>query len=216
MTTAPLPLSRSFHPDDAPHLRKELQLVDAITGEPSPKRWEQGLALHAVDRWLDARGHDLPPRGAPIYDIGEQPTFALALGEWTRCPVVSLTGSGGAPLGHPLAANVHSGRQLADIVTCLSILQYVADLDHCLYYLTCLLAPGGLLVLTFDYWNRCGADTAWNHQFRQRIFCPKKVLQLRATLRTFSCDLFGGYDATYHGPQVHDHSVASLVVEKRR
>jgi hypothetical protein len=108
------------------------------------------------------------------------------------------------------------GDTLANVVTCLSVLEHVPDQEAFLYHLSCVVAPGGLLVLTFPFWNRCGPDTAHGHQARQRIFCPKEYGKLRQQAQALHLSTFGGVDPLYHGPQVHDYTYASLVLEKRR
>jgi hypothetical protein len=119
-------------------------------------------------------------------------------------------------VGTNLADLCVGGTPLVDVISCLSQLERVADPEYYLYQLSCLLAPGGLLVLTFAFWNRCGPDTAIGHQLRQRIFCPKLYTLLRAQALTCHLTPFGGVDPTWHGTTVQDYSLASLVLEKRR
>jgi hypothetical protein len=115
-----------------------------------------------------------------------------------------------------LAEWVTGGRPLADVVTCLSVIEHVSDVEQFLYHLSCLVAPGGLLILTMDYWNRCGADRAENRDLRLRIYCPKSYQALRRQVAALHLWTFGGVDPTWHGAHVHDYSFASLVLEKRR
>ena len=123
---------------------------------------------------------------------------------------------------HGYAADVHigdlchGGTPLADVITCLSVLEHVESPERFLYHLSCLLAPGGLLVLTFAFWNRCGPDLASGAHTRKRIYCPKEVTVLRQQAALLHLQPFGGVDPTWHGSQVDDHSIASLVLEKRR
>ena len=70
-------------------------------------------------------------------------------------------------------------------------------------------------MLTF-VWNRCGADTAVGHETRKRIYCPKELTVLRTQAQALLLTPFGGVDPTWHGTQVDDHTIASLVLEKRR
>jgi hypothetical protein len=212
-------LSRTFAPADLDHLTGELLAVDGCTKLysggtlPPARRWEYALALHAVFRWEQAqpppfqgiaRGYDVCLGGPP-----ETHAFAATLAAWTDAETASLIA---APSGVPLRA----GLALAEVVTCLSVLDRVGDLDRTLYYLSCLVAPGGLLVLTVPYWNRCGPDTAIDNDQRLRIFCPRTYQQLRASCTALHLTTFGGVDPAYHGAQIHDYSLASLVVEKRR
>jgi len=205
-------LSRTWDAGDLPRLDAVLtRRVDpyAPPGGLSPaERWSYALALHAVIQWsATARAlHD------PLYDVGgADARFFLMLHTETGRRVEILD----PVVRRPLAAACIGGAQLADVITALSLLEHVEDVDQTLYHLTCLLAPGGLLVLTFAYWNRCGADLAVGRERRRRIFCPKTYAGLRLQLKALGCEPFGGLDPLYHGPQVQDHTRASLVVVKR-
>jgi hypothetical protein len=210
-------LSRTLDPADYLQFAEELQVVDR--GLPQPRlpfqddlddhphrRWEYALALHSVWRWATARGRH--PAGE-CCDVSTDSPFAQMLSSWCQQPVLVLD-------PHSLEASSGSGAQLADVVTCLSVLEHVEALDPFLSALSGLVAPGGLLVLTFDYWNRCGPDTAQFHHRRQRIFCPQSALKLRHSCAPLQLTPFGGVDLTWHGAQVHDYTFASLVLEKQR
>jgi Methyltransferase domain len=207
-------LSRTLDPADYAHFTEELKVVDGYgtEGQHPHRRWEYALALHAIWRWKEARARaDLDE---PIYDVGGGGSNLYhMLGEWTDRDVAVIDpvidGSG------TLEEWTQSGTLLADVVTCISVIEHIGNLDRFLYHLSCLLAPGGLLVLTMDFWNRCGADTAANRDLRQRIFCPKTYAQLRNQLVPLHLTTFGGVDPTYHGSHVYDYTFASLVLEKR-
>lgn len=203
-------LSRTLDPSDYQHLGAMLEAVDCyqLEGEPPHRRWEYALALQAIGEW-HATGR---PLRDPVYDVTDGATpFQQLLTQGTGCAVRVWDADITAILG------LSTGAQLASVVTCLSTIDRVPQLDDFLYYLSCLVAPGGLLVLTMPFWDRCGPDTAHGHEARQRIFCPKTYLQLRNTaVMRYHLAPFGGVDPTYHGAQVEDHSVASLVLEKRR
>ena len=210
-------LSRTLDPTDYAHLVPELAVVDrhGIEGQHEHRRWEYALALHAVRRWTE---RPLTALRDPLYDVGGAgSTFHEMLGEWTDCQVqvIDPVAPASAALDQWLFDGEH-GRPMADVVTCLSVIEHVADVDRFLYHLSCLVAPGGLLVLTMDYWSRCGKDTAHFAHMRERIFCPKSYQALVTRLGAHDLLPFGGIDLTYHGAQVYDYTFASLVVEKRR
>lgn len=207
-------LSRTLDPSDYSHFTEELKVVDGygIDGQHPHRRWEYALALHAIWRWRERPGICMEE---PVYDVGGAGSrFHHMLGEWTCCDVGVIDPA--QPGSGPIEEWVTGGVALADVITCISVIEHVPDLDRFLYHLSTLLAPGGLLVLTMDYWPRCGPDLAANHDLRQRIFCPKLYAQLRNQLTPLHLSTFGGVDPTYHGPHVHDYTFASLVLEKRR
>lgn len=204
-------LSRTAAPTDFDELVAEshcLEQYDLGTA-PFHRHWEYALALHAIGRWKEATHR--APRW-PIYLLGGEEAFSHAAITWTE-DVGLLTLSTKDAVEDALAV---SGAPLADIVLCLSVLEHVVDLDRFLFELSCLVAPAGLLVLTFAYWNRCGADLADDHAERTRIFCPKTYAQTRTSLAGLQLQTFGGLDPTWHGVSRGDYTTASLVLEKRR
>jgi len=206
-------LSRSLHPSDYDHFPDELRIVDAHAGAlpHTHRRWEYGLTLHAIWRWIQARKR---PVVGPVYDVGggSGSTLHHMLNTWTQCEtfVIDPTTESG-PLEQCVRANV----PLADVVTCVSVIEHVPEWERFAYHLSCLVAPGGLLVLTMDYWNKCGPDTAANHPLRHQIFCPKSYAQLRNAFVPLHLTTFGGVDPTWHGAHVWDYTFASLILEKR-
>jgi len=209
------PLSRTLDPKDYTRLSAELREVDkhSLAGQHPHRRWEYALALKAVTRWGGQTLGGAP--NPPLYDVGGAGSpFHQMLASWTDTQVVIIDpaeeGSG------PLDTWVHGGTPLADVITCISVIEHVPDLSAFVYQLNCLLAPGGLLVLTMDYWDKCGKDTAKFAELRYRIFCPKTYGSLRLRCAALDLHPFGGFDGKYHGAQVHDYTFASLVLEKRR
>lgn len=78
-----------------------------------------------------------------------------------------------------------------------------------------LLRPGGLLFLTFAYWNAEGQDAAAGAASRTRIYSADSLNKLIGEARRLGFSTFGGIDWTYHGNTVDDHTLASLVLVKR-
>lgn len=193
-------LSRTLCPSDYTALENELPhtLGFVTVDDPPHRHWEYALALHSIGRWLDA-GHHL--HGSTC-DISIEPRL------WTEeLPITRLAISADADL---------AGLPLKDVITSFTTVTQVEDLERYCYHLSCLLAPGGLLILTMEYWDRCGEDRAVGARTRRRIFCPKTYAQLRTALTPLHLTTFGGVDPAYHGRQVHDYTLASLVLEKRR
>ena len=79
-----------------------------------------------------------------------------------------------------------------------------------------ILGPHGLLFLTFAYWGAEGVDTAAGHEERTRIYSAHSYQRLIRDARKIGFENFGGTDWTYHGDFLDDHSLASLVLVKRK
>jgi len=213
-----LPLSKTLDPVDSAQLGPELQAVDARfhdEGEQHPlRRWEYALALHAVRAWsVDRQAH-------VCYDVGGAGSpWAGILGDEVGTNVRIID-----PVYKPAPCALEQAVQrhppLADLVTCLSVLEHVEDLDRFLYHLACLVAPGGLLVITVDFTHDQGdlipQDVYHFHWMRQRIFNPYSLASTVA-YPLLSRDFlhFGALDYADHGPQVYDYTFASLVLQKR-
>jgi hypothetical protein len=196
-------LSRTLDETDYTHLAPELQYVDheGIGGQHPVRRWEYALALHAVSRWI-ATGRT----PAWVYDVEVRPVFSPILDDWLPHMPITV---------HPAFVEACvAGSMLANVITALGVLDHVPDAEAFLYGAANLLAPGGLLVLTMAFWNRCGPDTAVNADTRARIYCPKAIGALRAQAADLQLTPFGGVDPTWHGPQIHDYSLTSLVLQK--
>jgi hypothetical protein len=194
-------LSRTLDVADYVGLRDELHYVtEQNIAQAEARRWEYALALHAVGRWSEV----VQFRRWVGYPEPQGPSL---LYKATECETVVID---------PSHLDDIEGRPLALVVTALSVLQAVENPEATLYYCSCLLAPGGLLILTFPFWNRCGEDTAIGHEHRRRMYCPKLYTALRAHAASCLLTPFGGVDTTWHGTQVHDYSMASLVLEKKR
>jgi len=78
-----------------------------------------------------------------------------------------------------------------------------------------ILRPGGLLFLTFSYWNAEGPDVAAGHAERRRIYDQNSWNKLVRDARRLHLQTLGGVDWTYHGHKLGDHSLASLVLTLR-
>lgn len=203
-----IPLTKTMNRGDLDLLAEEIAIVDSVglSGQtPEARRWEYAMALRAQTAWWDAGGRgtriaDVGGAGSPFYKmVGAESTFVIDLGE-----------------NESLAEYLHGeDARLFPQVFCLSVLEHVEDVDQFLYHLGCLVAPGGLLFLTMDCWDRRGCpDTAHFHWMRKRIFEVPGWIDLMQLLRDF--ETLGGHDLRYHDHQLYgSYSVASLALRKR-
>lgn len=215
------PLTKTLDPGDFDLLPKELAIVDeyfTFAREQHPmRRWEYALALDAILRWagqpgkVSYRAVDVGGGGSPFRRMLE------AVRQSRDVIVVDPSEN------YDLAAYVADFPRLSPVVTCLSVLEHVEDLDHFLYHLSCLVAPGGLLFLTMDCCG-CdgegieqshGEDLHHFHWMRRRIFSLSHWEYLWLNLRPYGFELFGEADWTFHGNHVYDYSFASLALVKR-
>ena len=203
---ASLPLSKCLDPADFDLLPHELLRVDryfASEREQHPmRRWEYAMALRAISTWWRTKTLNV----THIVDVGGAGSpFWRMIDEDVKIvdPETSVD----------LAFYVSREPTLSPIVTCLSVLEHVDDLDRFLFHLSCLVAPGGLLFLTFDYCDGVDDDAYHFHWMRQRIFNEVRVARIIDQLRDFR--LLGTDDYRWHGPQVYDYTFASLALIKR-
>lgn len=203
-----LALSKTYDPADLAELVPELKTVDLYftsAREQHPaRRWEYAMALRALKTYVKTHtvyvAYDVGGAGSPFSSM---------------CGVQVIDPEEGADL----ATTVKNNPRLADAVFCISVIEHVHDLDQFLYHLGCLVAPGGLLFLTCDFWDQPGADTAHFHWMRKRIFTQEALLNImygKERLHTF--DVLGGLaDYRYHAPiqEGWGYTFASLALVKR-
>jgi len=234
-----LPLSKTLDPADFDQLTEELAIVDQyFTSEREQhpmRRWEYAMALRALATWKEGRDYRDP---STIADIGGGGSpFSLMLKD-PHPIVIDPSESGGEDLAHYLTtphwSMDESHPMLQQAVFCLSVIEHVDDLDRFLYHLSCLVAPGGLLFLTFDTTNSPEDEDRYHfHWMRKRIFrwTPEldpqfigfrspfvylpNVTFLLAALTQQNFTLLGEIDGIWHGNQVYDYSFASLALVKR-
>lgn len=204
-----LPLSKTMENSDLGEMPEEVAVVRAcgVDGQtPESRIWEYAQALRAVNEWRRFIGTDV----YRLYDIG---------GHGSR--FVEMVGGGEivdpeAPMPYTLQQYTTAGTELGSVVSCLSVLEHVDDLERFLYHLTCLTAPGGLLFLTFDCIGHNSGDHAHFHWDRKRIFGPALRGDLLRLLREFQCEPLGEVSTHYPANTLYDsYAVASLAVRKR-
>jgi SAM-dependent methyltransferase len=208
-------LSRYLHDADYKELASELGIVDRYftqEREQHPaRRWEYALSLRALEMWEAAT-----QPAHVVYDIGGGGSpFKHMVGP---CTVVDPNLPADSPDHHrqSLAQFVTDAPMLADAVFCLSVLEHVDDLYQFVYHLSCLVRPGGLLVLTMDACDcRHAVDPHHFRWMRQRIFTRELYLDLKRIVANLQFQPFlGGVVSTYPGPAVYDYSFRSLVLVK--
>jgi len=212
-------LSKTLDPADYADLAPEVAVVErvGIAGQHEQRRWEYALALRAIAAWRNAERptHAYVPR---LYDIGGAGSSFHAMPNAMSYIVDPAVGIG----PYTFTTDVHTFQKsqppLADIVTCLSVLEHVADWQDFLTDLVRLLRPGGLLFLTFDSCECPHAPEDDPHHFhwmRQRIATPAFRAALLIAALGLRCELFGALDARSSGPQVYDYSFSSLALTKK-
>jgi len=216
----PIALSKTLDPADFALLAPELTVVDEHFASDRPqhemRRWEYALALRAAYQWMTGRDYRYPRAVADIGGAGSP--FRLMLGAQARSHVEVIDPDLNYPLAHYLTA-VDTEPQLFDLVTCLSVLEHVDELDRFCYHLGCLVAPGGLLFLTMDYCDDPSYTEPEDHYhfswMRKRIFNAETLGRIESAFYGRDFSHFGAIDDAYHGPQVYDYTFASLALVKR-
>lgn len=181
-------------------------------GQHWSRRWEYCMALSALKVWQQGSTYsrwmiDVGGAGSPfsrmLSGYGDHvvtivdPKRNVSLAEFVHEPI-----------------NAH----LAPCVFCISVIEHVEDLDQFLYHLSCLVAPGGLLFLTTDFWDRLGEpDTAHWHWDRKRIFDAYTLGRVAGSLLQLGFSHLGGAaDYTWHGPiENWGYAPASLAMVRR-
>ncbi len=214
-------LTKTYEPADL--TREELQPLLRVVDNwfdsaspPSPhRRWEYALALRAFQCHFPAEeGRD--EQVEVVYDIGGagspfQKTLQVLLPR--RTAAVTLIDQ---EVNFPLEIYIRQNPNLGDAVFCISVLEHVENPDEFLYHLSCLTAPGGLLFLTVDAWNREGPDTAHFSHMRKQIFSVAEWQRIGMTLQSWGFEFLGPTDWVYHDHQLYgSYTFASIAMTKR-
>ena len=207
-----------------PYLSEIARDPAVMAGQHPIRAWEYAMALRTLRRWTVQTD---PPPALTIADIGGAGSgFWRMLGTRTTEPI-ALVDPDVAPIAAdeavvvPWRWDVESfSREFDpesprfDVITCISVIEHVPDVLPFVRALHALLRPGGLLLLTTDYWDADGPDVAHFHWMRERIYNKPLAQQLLALLKREGFERFGGTNWTYHGPQVYDYSVLALALTK--
>lgn len=216
-------LSRCYDPADHDLWPAAKAVVDRCWDDsqhPS-RKWEYALALQAIDRWLAQTDRigvyhlaDVGGGGSPFWDMLSDEVQGVIID-----PAAAKTSY---TLRETLADHVNATYRVYSIVTCLSVLEHVEDLDRFCYHLSCLLAPGGLLVLTVDCCGDQGEERGWPkdvyhwHWLRTRIFSFHQLQRLRIAFRDLQLHAVDDPEWVWHEPLENwGYCPASLVLQKR-
>jgi SAM-dependent methyltransferase len=208
----PFPLTKTLSPADYTRLASEAAVVRACAGEGSTqvsehRVWEYAMALHAMERWVQQDGRTL----RTLMDVGGAGSPLIAAATQRYPDLVSVVVD--PVVNHPIEQS--PGHNSFDVVTAISVLEHVEKPNPFLAACVRHLRPGGLLVLTMDYWNCEGPDTGHFHWMRQRIYNRHSVTDLLTTLREkYKCRRFGETDWTYHGNHVFNYTFLAVTLRK--
>jgi len=160
--------------------------------------WQQFLANRAWQQWTQD-GHI----------VTRTPNVCV---NWSGCPF-------DAP--GPTAIYQLRGHKLLPVPERVPAVYGLSVLDHLdapvrfLAESAAQLRKGGLLFLTYAFWDAEGPDTAAGNDGRRRIYDAKSQTKLIAEARKLNLVPFGGLDWAYHGNTLDDHTLASLVLVRR-
>jgi len=211
-------LCKTYDPTDCyPESVHVLAVERKLSGIPHrwehPLRaWEYGLALHALS------SHDC----RTVLDVGGGGSIfspaAAALGLDTiqvdpgDCAawVAKQSKVIGRPLSYQQVPLEHFEGGLYDAVTCLSVLEHVDDDVDFFRRLQSFVAPGGLLVLTVDWWPS-GLSMIGGHL---RTYNAQRLGRLISEGLLPGFSLVGLPDYVDRGNHVNSYTFASLVMRR--
>lgn len=169
---------------------------------PTVAHWQQHLVEEAYQRWWPSPEPDLH---------AEHLLLNLSEGAFLLMPEIAQAfHSFTTPEGF---ARYTPSVEVASVVA-LAIVDHIAAPLGFLKMAAGDLRPGGLLVLTFAYWDAEGRDIAVGHAQRRRIYDRISWRRLATESERYDLHLFGGVDWTYGGHTLGDHTLASLVLVK--
>jgi len=161
--------------------------------------WQQALAAEAWAAW--ERQSHVRTR-----------TPALCV-NWSGCPF-EAPGPTGAVYQYRHQAVNGVKRERLPAMYGLSVLDHVEAPVKFLSDAATVLRPGGLLVVTYAFWDAEGPDLAEGAADRRRIYDATSQRKLIVEARRIGLAPFGGIDWAYHGDTLSDHTLASLVLMK--
>lgn len=223
-----IPLTKTMRvPEDYELLQEEFARVmeTGTAGQHDHRRFEYALALRAIKLHRAAQADDLrelhadtpePHPQAPYHllDVGGAGSpfaqICRTLPGDVRCTVIDPKVNVGIEDG--------SQPHAVDAVVSISVIEHVAHPTPFLRAIHQALAPGGLLFLTMDCWNRGEEpDTAHMSWMRHRIYNKRSWCALMTQLEEdLGFQRFGGVDLAYHGDHLYgSYSFCSLCVTKK-
>lgn len=214
------PLTKTLDPkDEDTYLATVMPIVDRHFTAASPqheqRRWEYAMALLATSAWRLERPlvNSYP---SVAFDVGGAGSpFHLMLADWgVTCHVID------PKEGMSLQETVEGRPELkVELVYCISTLEHIprGQTGEFIRALAQVVAPGGMLFLTTDYWNRrlSDPDTAHFNWMRERIFQDDSWRALGRIFQKKGFEFLGEVDPVYHGDQVYDYTFACMTLKKR-
>ena len=220
---------------DFPLLTRELLKVDDFEIVSPGRRWEYAMALRAVNLWkslqptsgdyligeMAARldidpvmllpsGLDVGGAGSPLVSMlrGSQ-LRASVLDPHTNCDLHTFLA-----LAPRIAANptLPPEDRVADVVTCVSVIEHVKEEQQFVADLRRVVAPGGLLFLTTDIKDEeeDPEDNRHFHWMRERIYMLSSWMKLASVFIFNGFEFLGdAVDWSYHEDQVYGSAHAS-------
>lgn len=218
-----LALTKTYLPSDwelfSPQTRA---VVEKWMGSEAPqsehRMWEYGMALETLERFETGFLRDPILHGSPtVLDVGGagSPFGKMLEADGTFCGVIDPTLGGGDTLEsyqrtYPKAQHL--------CVTCISVIEHVEALEPFVHALGSVVAPGGLLFLTTDCWDREGEeDQAHFHWMRRRIYTPGSWKRLGEHFcEQYGFYFFGVQDWIWNGIQLYgSYSLCSMALRKK-
>jgi hypothetical protein len=160
--------------------------------------WQQQLAAHAWERWV-----------GEAHLLTRTPSYCV---NWSGCPFDAPGPTAIYQLRHQPEPRVP---KQVPAVFGLCVLDHVDAPVRFLTESVARLRRGGLVCLTYAFWDAEGPDTAAGNNGRRRIYDAKSQTKLIAEARKLGLVPYGGLDWAYHGNTLDDHTLASLVLIRR-
>lgn len=229
------PAGRYLHP----HVLVDTCWQTVLEGQHMIRAWEYSQALRALDRYVAdiantsaklAQDTTVTYSAGRFIDVGGAGSnFWQLLRHYTTAQIdrldPALTGdhdvdahgiavTRNLPLPLDRFVDRCQGTCTYDAVFCLSVIEHVANPAVFLGQLAQLVAPGGLLVLTFDFGN--AEEDAYHFWWmRKWIASPAMVeISCRTLLGALHLRPIDEVDPAFYGPTVYDYSVFSLALVK--
>ncbi len=211
------------HVDEMDHIDSMVQIMTGVASrfEHPLRRWEYGMALHAIRQSGGTDVLDVGGGGSIFAPASEWPDVGLRVTQVDPGDCQAWVRDQRARLAN-FSADVHlayvqqdfmtyEDNEQYDAVTCLSVIEHVSNPAPFIKKLATFVKPGGLLVITTDF-HPSGRPKVDGHL---RTYNKKSMTAMITALKKLGFEFFGGKpDWTYNGDNVNSYSFASLVMSK--